>query len=105
VEEKVVELGARLQTSLKKSLGAACTVNEYAFIITIKSNKTCISICIIQLWFTNCSRNGKAKLSFMNWYVEEVYPGKINLTFIPFSYKAWFIVVDTCSQSNRYWCA
>jgi len=40
----------------------------------------------------------------MNWYVQEAYAGKINLTFIPFSFKAWFIAVDTCNQSNSYWC-
>jgi len=41
----------------------------------------------------------------MNWFVQEVYAGKIDLSFNPFSFKVWFIAVDTCSQSNRYWCA
>jgi len=40
----------------------------------------------------------------MNWFVQEVFAGKIDLSFIPFSFKAWFIAVDTCRQSNILVC-
>ena len=105
--EKLDEIGARLETSPRKSLAQLAQETG----VSESSARNAVQLLHerpyeITLVHKLNNTDREARRNFVNWYLHGVHAGEIDPTLILFSGEAWFHLGGLVnSQNNRYWSA